>query len=145
MLLQTDAVIGEKSSVTLTNFLDNAWKKKLRVVNWPVGGQFPKFEGCKDTKSMAMSHVRTVLNPRKAELDYAYATQSSDTTETPPTEVAYRVEAWQDRASLMQFYIVCPLTQSLQMKSTMRNRGIYLLLWTSTVMLLLELVMSPPG
>lgn len=137
-----DAVLDEKNSVTLTNFLDHAWKRKLRVVNWPVGAQFPKFDGCKDTKSMPMDHVRMILKPRKAELDYAYAGQSSETNQNKPNEVAYCVELWPDGTLIIfNSFIIVTIMLSLQLKRMRTTRPTYHLWWISTVMLLSEFVM----
>lgn len=65
---------------------------------------------------MSMIHVRAILKPRKAELDYAYATQASENKQTPPTEVGYRVEAWHDGASFHICIILIKIMLSSQMK-----------------------------
>jgi hypothetical protein len=92
----TDKLLGENTGISLNNFLEHAWKRHLRVVNWPAGAQFPKHDGVKDLKGVKTEHIRAACDLRRAEMDYAYAEQCGTLKDdaTPPTETAYRVEEW---------------------------------------------------
>ena len=86
------------STITLTNFLSEAWKYKLRVRGWFPAGPFPKF-GDATVANLPIRLVRAMVEPRVDALECQKAVEIDgiDEMTLPPLQgESYKLEHWSD-------------------------------------------------